>query len=70
MREKDKLTLLSALAFGWHVGDAFLHRKTKNKVHKVFMGVGVGWSGFWLLLNLIGQAKKEYTEAKYTPPVV
>lgn len=67
MREKDKVTLLSALAFGWHVGDAAIHRNAKSKLHKIFMGVGVGWSGFWLALNLVGQAKKEYTETHYKP---
>lgn len=70
MREKDRLTLLSALAFGWHVGDAVIHRNSKSKLHKVFMGVGVGWSGFWLAVNLLGYVRKEYMEAHYKPPVV
>ena len=69
MREKDKLTVLAALAFGWHLGDAVLNRNG-TKVQKAWAGLGVGWSGFWLAINLLSQAKKEYQETRYIPPVV
>ena len=70
MKEQDKLIVLSGLAFSWHVGDAIIHRNTKSKVHKVFMGIGLGWSGFWILFNLLGQARTQYQEAHYKRPVV
>ena len=39
-----------ALAAGWHLGDAFLHMKVKNKkARSVWVGIGVGWSLFWLV---------------------
>lgn len=68
MRQQDNLTVLSALAFGWHGIDAIVHRNSKSKTHKILMGVGLGWSGFWLAINLLALARKEYQEAKYTPP--
>ena len=68
MEEKNNLTILSALAFGWHSIDAIVHRNSKSRAHKILMGVGLGWSGFWLVVNLLGQARKEYQEANYRPP--
>ncbi len=70
MREQDKLVVLSGLAFSWHVGDAIIHRNSKSKVHKTFMGIGIGWSAFWVALNLLARAKTQYQEAHYTPPMV
>lgn len=72
MREKDSYSslLLSSLAFGWHVGDALIHRNTKSRAHKAFMGIGIGWSALWLAKNLVDLTKRQYVETRYVPPVV
>lgn len=55
----SKVLIPLALAFGWHGVDATLNlTRSPRRARIVWVGVGVGWSAFWLI--------KYFTE----PPVI
>jgi hypothetical protein len=41
--------VVSTAAFLWHLGDLFLNRRTISRKKMVWIGVGVGWSAFFLV---------------------
>lgn len=54
------------LAFSWHLGDAYMHMTPqKKKARAMWVGVGVGWSAFWLVRYFVKRKPLVETKGYY-----
>lgn len=57
----DQPLLPALAALGWHIGDGVLSMmKAHKKTHRIWAGVGVGWSAFMVSMILLAKAKREW----------
>lgn len=58
-------SLLQGLALGWHSVDGILHiTRPHRRARMVWVGIGIGWSLYWLLNGLVEKRAKEFTTIK------
>lgn len=67
--EKYSRIVLAGLAASWHLVDATLNlTRTPRKFRMAWVGVGVGWSAFWVILAVREFRKPLVTQIKPWSP--